>query len=224
MSKLNLENPLRKKLVLLRQLIILVALGIGIFLIVRWWQKKDENSRFEIENSPIKVEMVKNIAQLASISYKDEVVVDTAELYGNEQEMLLGNLSKLADLENLKHGIKATNIKRRLTLIVKGEVLIGFDLKNKEFRIEEHDSIIQIFMPEPKIIDVLSTASSTRVFQENGVWNDYEITNLKNKARNKMRLNAEALNLRDKAKENAKRFLSQLIIKGNKKIEFIFIS
>jgi hypothetical protein len=222
MSKLFSKSHTHKKLQLLKQVISLAFIGTLIFLFILWWNKSDSDSDFKIEDSPMRVEMVKNIAQLANISYKDEVVVDTFELYANSEEMIMGNLQKIADFDNFKHGIKGSTIKRRLTLIVKGEVLIGFDLKKNQFKISETDSAVQISLPEPQIIDVLSTASSTKIFQENGIWRDSEITVLKNKARNKMRQNALELKLKEKAKENAKRFLSALIKKG-KKIEFVFI-
>lgn len=222
MSQLFSKNRTHKKLQLLKQLIKLALIGTLVFLFILWWNRKDDGSDFKIENSPMRVEMVRNIAQLANISYKDEVVVDTFELYANSEEMIMGNLQKITDFDNFKHGIKGSQVKRRLTLIVKGEVLIGFDLKKKEFKISETDSSVLIQLPEPQIIDVLSTASSTKIFQENGIWKDSEITILKNKARKKMRQNALDLNLKQKAKENAKRFLSALIKKG-KKIEFVYI-
>lgn len=222
MSKLNLEKRYSRKWALVKQVFMLAVLvGIVLFF-VKWCSGSGAKSRFEIENSPIRVEMVRNIAQLANISYKDEVVADSLELYETEREMFAGTFEKLGDPDNFKHGIKASNVKRRLTLIVKGEVWIGFNLKDEKFKIEESDSLIRIFLPEPEIIDVISTASSTKVFQENGRWQDYEIRALKNKARLKMRRNAEALQLKEKAKENAKNVLSKLI-KKKKKIEFVFV-
>lgn len=222
MSTLNLDKRYNRKWTLVKQAFMLAVLvGIVLFF-VKWCTGTDVKSRFEIENSPIRVEMIRNIAQLANISYKDEVVADSIEYYTSESEMFAGNLSKLGDPDNFKHGIKASNVKRRLTLIVKGEVWIGFNLKDKKFDIKESDSLIRIFLPEPEITDVISTASSTKIFQENGRWQDYEIRALKNKARLKMRHNAEMLQLKDKAKENAKNVLSKLI-KKKKRIEFVFV-
>ncbi|MCE3295214.1 MAG: hypothetical protein K0R65_928 [Crocinitomicaceae bacterium] len=201
----------------------MLALLVGIVLFfVKWCSGSSAKSRFEIENSPIRVEMIRNIAQLANISYKDEVVADSIEYYKSENEMFAGTFEKLGDPDNFRHGLKASNVKRRLTLIVKGEVWIGFNLKDEKFNIKETDSLIQIFLPEPEIIDVISTATSTKVFQENGRWKDYEIRQLKNKARQKMRRNAEMLRLQDKAKENAKNVLGKLI-KKKKPVEFVFV-
>ena len=219
---LNLKNRSQRKLALLKQVAMLLILVVSVLLLVRWCKSGEPKSRFEIENSPIKVEMIRNIAQLATISYKDEVVVDSLEHYKNQSEQIAGTFEKLSDLDNFKHGLKASNVKRRLTLIVKGEIHIGFNLKNKKFKIIEKDSSVTLILPNPIILDVLSTPSSTRVFQENGIWQDYEITALKNKARNKMRLNAEELDLKSKAKENLIRFLKPLI-KKNKKLIFEFV-
>ncbi|MES2588946.1 MAG: DUF4230 domain-containing protein [Bacteroidota bacterium] len=216
---LNLKNRSQRKLALVKQVVMLLVLITTILLLMRWCKKSEKESRFEIENSPIKVELIRSIAQLATISYKDEVVVDSLEYYSSANEQILGNISKLVDIDNIKHGLKSSNIKRRLTLIVKGEINIGFNLKDKKFKIQETDSLIKICIPKPIILDVLSTPSTTRVFQENGSWKDYEITVLKNKARDKMRRNVEQLQLKTKAKENLERFLRPLI-KKNKKVIF----
>ena len=222
MSTLNLDKRYNRKWALVKQLVALSVVVAIVLLFVSWCSGSGAKSRFEIENTPIRVEMVRNIAQLANISYKDEVVVDSVEFYKSESEMIAGNLAKLGDPDNFKHGINASNVKRRLTLIVKGEVWIGFNLNDKKFKIEESDSLVKIFLPEPDIIDVISTASSTKVFQENGRWKDYEIRGLNNKARLKMRQNAESLGLHAKANTNAKNVLGKLI-KKKKKIEFIFV-
>lgn len=220
---LNLENRTKKKLALIKQLITLGVLVTLVLMVMKWCSNSDENSRFEIEESPIKIELVKNIAQLASISYKDEVVVDSVEYYSNQSEQITGNINKLMDVDNFKYGIKASNVKRRLTLIVKGEVLVGFNLKNSKFKITEKDSTLKITIPKPIILDVLSTPSSTKIFHENGKWQDYEITMLKNKAKLKMQQSANDLKLKSKAEENMKNLLLKLTKKKKKKLEFEFL-
>jgi hypothetical protein len=219
---LDLDKRFNRKLALIKQIISLAVLVILVLLVLRWCENEDPNARFEIEESPIKIEMVKSIAQLASISYKDEVVVDTVEYYRNQGEQIAGNIEKIMDVDNFKYGIKASNVKRRLTLIVKGKVLIGFNLKDKKFKIQQLDSSILISLPEPKILDILSTPSSTKIFHENGKWEDHEITALKNKARRKMTESVKQLNLINKAKENIKTVLTKLIKKQKVKIDFEF--
>jgi hypothetical protein len=194
---------------------------IGVLLIVRWCSSSKNPSGFEIENSPIKIETIKNIAQLATVSYKDEVVVDSVEYYRSQSEQIIGNFNKLTDIENFKHALKGSRVDRRLTLIVKGEIHIGFNLKDEKFKIKEEDSLITVYIPEPIFLDVLSSPSSTRIFQEIGRWQDYEIRVLKNKSRKIMQNNAMKLGLQDKAKANIQKFISQLIQK-KKSIKYVF--
>lgn len=222
MSKLNLENPTRKKLRLARNLIVLCVLGIGIYLFIHWWNSDANEPRFEIENTPIKIERIRALAELATISYKDEVVVDTVEFYKNSQEIIEGSLQKIFDVDQFKHGIKPSLVKRRLTLIVKGEVKVGFDLKDNNFKIEQNDSLITVKLPKPQINDIISSASSTKVFQENGDWSDREITALKVTARKKMRRNALDLQLDEKAKSTVMTLFEKLL-KTNKKVTFVFV-
>jgi hypothetical protein len=221
---LNLKNHTNRNLKLFKQGFYLLILVLGILFLVKWCKNSDEDSRFKIEDSPIKIELVKNIAQLASISYKDEVVVDSVEYYKNQSELITGNLNKLTDIDNFKYGIKASNVKRRLTLIVKGEILVGFNLKNKNFKISENDSSLILKIPKPIILDVLSAPSLTKVFHENGKWEDYEIRVLKNKAKFKMKISAEKLNLKEKAKENLKDLFKKLLSSKKKKLIFEFVN
>lgn len=188
------------------------VLVVLVLLIVRWCSK-DDGPGFTIDDTPMRVERIRSIAELATISYQDEVVVDSIEFYKDGQEQFAGSITKLIDPKDFKYGLNPSNIRRRLTLLVKGEVKYGFDLKQAPIKIQENDSLIQVFLPQPKIIDLQVTPSGTEFIQENGRWQDYEIRSVNNKARQKLTYNAELLNLRDQAKSNMTMLMKQLLAK-----------
>lgn len=199
-----------QKLKFLRRILTLGVLVVLVLLIVRWCSK-DDGPDFTIDDTPMRVERIRSIAELATISYQDEVVVDSIEFYKDGQEQFAGSITKLIDPKDFKYGLNPSNIKRRLTLLVKGEVKYGFDLKQAPIKIQETDSLIQVFLPQPKIIDLQVTPTGTEFIQENGRWQDYEIRSVNNKARQKLTYNAELLNLRDQAKSNMTMLMKQLL-------------
>lgn len=202
------------------KLLILVAL---IVFVVRWCNKPGSNDELEIENTPMRVEMIRNIAEIATISYKDEVVADTVEFYKDAQEQFTGTLEKLTDPHDFKYGIRSEWIKRRLTLIVQGEIRYGFDLTHFDLRTQENDSVLTVMLPQPIVTDIIVTPSSTEVFLENGHWRDYEVRQLHNKARRKLIQGAVQLKLEQKARDNMESLLKQLI-RTSKRLQVQYIT
>lgn len=207
---------MNKKLQLAKQILGLAAVTVCVWLIFKACSGKNNTSGFQIEETAMKVELIRDIADLATISYEDEVVVDSVEYYHSLSEQVAGNLQKMTNPDNFKHGIKASNIKRRLTLIVRGKIHYGFDLKDKKFQITESDTLVEILLPEPKILDLSSPPSDTRIFQENGHWKDYEINRLKTRARHRIERHFAALKLADQAKTNLKKVILPLLPKGKR--------
>lgn len=212
-----------KKIDLLRQILKLLVLVTLIALVVRWCSKSGSKNGMEIENSPMRVEMIRNIAEIATISYKDEVVADTVEFYKNAQDQFTGNLGKLIDPRDFKYGIRSEWIKRRLTLIVQGEIRYGFDLTNFDLHTSENDSVLTISLPQPVVTDLIVTPSSTEVFLENGHWKDYEVTRLHNKARRRLLQDAKQLKLEQKARENMEALLGKLI-RTSKRLQVEYVN
>lgn len=208
-----------RKLQLIRKLIFPVLVIVGIIVIVIWYNKEDDSERFAIDETPIKVEMVKNIAEIATVSFNDEVVVDSVEYYHSAQEQIAGNLWKLTDPNNFKYGIRSSAIKRRVTLIARGELRVGFDLKKYPVSVEKHDSMLIVYLPQPQVLDVLVPPSSTEIYQEHGDWKDYEITRLHNIARRKISQSAETMKLGDLAKANIENLFRKMVPE-EERIEF----
>jgi hypothetical protein len=112
-------------------------------------------------------------------------------------------------------------IKRRLTLIVKGEVRFGVDLTLMDLNMRQTADSIFIELPEPRIIDVVLTPHRTEIFQEIGAWSDRERRALEAKAKQKLIKNAKAMNLNDKTEKNMRILLGQMI-RSTKKLIITF--
>lgn len=186
----------------------IVVLGV---LLYRWWFADESKEGWTIEDTPLHVEEIRRIIELNTIRFRDEVVVDSLEYYSNAAEQISGNLNKLIDPDQVKHGISSSNVKRRLTMIVKGELLYGVDMKRKDFSVTPENGRLVVRIPQPELLSINLTPENTEVFVENGEWRDYERQMLQRKARSKMIATGERLKLREKAKAPLERLLRQLI-------------
>lgn len=201
-----------KKLDLFKRILTLGVLVAIVLFVVRWCSSRGENlDELTIENTPIRVELVRNLAEIATIRLNDEVVVDSVEYYKSMDEQLSGNLTKLLDPANLKYGVSVSAIKRRLTLIVKAELSYGFDLKKQKIEIQETDSTVRIVLPSPQILDVAISPSTTEIYQENGKWRDYEVSHLRQKARIKVIRGSNEIDLETMAKTALENLLKKMI-------------
>lgn len=160
------------------------------------------DTELKIEESPIHIESIRTVAEISTVSYKDEVVVDTVEYYGE--------YTNVFDPDEWMRVINR-GIKRRLTIIVQGEVKYGIDLTSKNYKVQSNADTIWVTLPAPKILDVIISPSKTEVFQEQGSWSDYTRRKLETKAKYAIRNNAEAMSLKKKAEENTIRIFKKLI-------------
>lgn len=199
--------------------LILILAGYGIY---KLFFASSDTDEIVIDDTPLKVEQVRSILELNAIRFKDEVVVDSIEYYKNSSEVIEGSFSKLFDYDQFKHGVRASHIKRELTLIVKGELLYGVDLKKKEFEMIPQGDSLLIKIPSPELLSLSISPNKTEVYLENGVWRDFERRALERKARQKMVNSGERLKLAEKAKEPIKKIINQLLkTKKTVIIEFI---
>ena len=160
------------------------------------------DSELKIADTPIHIESIKTIAEISTVSYKDEVVIDTVEYYGEFTSVL----DPAEWMRVLNRGIK-----RRLTIIVQGEVKYGIDLTNKNYSVASNKDSIWVTLPAPKILDVIVTPSKTEIFQEQGNWEDHTRRKLEAKAKYRIQKNAEAISLQKKAQDNTIRMFNKLI-------------
>lgn len=180
------------------------VIGIFVFvgMLIYLYFAPSTETELKIEETPIHIESIKTVAEISTVSYKDEVVIDTVEYYGEYTSVL--------DPDEWMRVINR-GIKRRLTIIVQGEVKYGIDLSKKNYKVKSNHDTIWVKLPAPKILDVIISPSKTEVFQEQGSWSDYTRRKLETKAKYKIRENAEAMSLKKKAEENTIRIFKKLI-------------
>jgi len=200
----------------------LAAIIIGVIIIVKLVKTANSPSDTPIDDTPLRVEQIKAILELNTIRFRDEVVADSVELYSDAGDQGLNHFNKLTDFNTIDEFFKTSPIKRRLTLVVKGELLYGVNLKTSDFDINNEGDTLIIKLPEPELLSATVNPSNTDVFVENGVWSDYARRKMMLKAKKKMIQNGEDLHLPLKAKEPLEKIIKQLV-KSDKPMKIIFI-
>ncbi len=201
---------MKSSLRFLKNLVALLFIGFMGFLFFRACEDRPSPQALTLEETPLHIESVKKIAEVATISYKDEVVVDTVEYYATSDQVFLGSLEKMSRLD-FENATRNFHVKRRLTLLVKGEAKIGFDLTDNNYRIAQNNDTIWINFPKAKLLDVSLNPSQTEVFQEDGKWHDYTRKQLLNKAKLKIEKDVAFANLFLKAETSMSVLISKLI-------------
>lgn len=170
-----------------------------------------EDKEWELQTTPLKVENARKIAELCTVSYTDEVVMDSVEYYDGLLEQIPGNADKLKDPESWKYALRGSAIKRRLTMIVGGEVRYGFNLSGDQFSITYKKDTAIVQVGNPQILDVIAVPSKTTIFQEHGVWEDGARIRLQNKAINILKTRSRELDLENRSKKQLESLLNKLI-------------
>lgn len=75
--------------------------------------------------------------------------------------------------------------KKNIVLIVKGKVRAGFDLTKMQTEVVG-DTTINVTIPPPTILDIITNPSDIRTFSEKGTWSHERTTITKNAARAKL--------------------------------------
>ena len=183
--------------------IIGLAIIAGVIIVVYIFFIKEGEKDLVIDDTPIHVESIKTIAEISTISYKDEVVVDTIEYYDGNFDMY-----NPMDWKNIVYDRK---VKRRLTLIFRGEVNYGMDLSDGNYSVRQNEDTLWMKVPAPEILDIIISPNMTEVFEEKGDWADGTRKKLEGIGISKLKKNAEAMGLEKKSLENAERLFDKLI-------------
>lgn len=165
------------------------------------------NPPLNIDETPLQIESIKSILEISTVSYTGEAVVDSVEFYNNDFDW-----TSIRDWWNVKDRLDHPDVKRRLTLIVKGEAKFGFDLKKDSLHLEHEGDTIKVRIPNARLLGVEISPSKTEVFQEQGDWTDSERKNLEYQAIEKIKNSALNLALETEAEEAARKLFEQLII------------
>ena len=195
----------------LKNLLVLLIIGAVGYLIYWLFFKESPEDQLLIDKTPIHIEAIRAIAEISTVNYRDEVVMDSVIRYKGTTAWSWIDSTEIYD-RNFND-----NIKRRLTLIVRGEVRFGVDLSEMNYKIRQTEDSIFIQLPKPKVLYVVVSPSKTEIFQEQGKWTDRERTTLETKAKVKLVANANRMVLDQKTEKNMRTLLHQMI-RSDKKL------
>jgi len=167
---------------LFKKIVIAAAL---IFVIIFLFQKINWLPSFKsifrsqpvvIDETPIIIKEINTLAQLVTVTFTDEVVMDTAKV-GNGMPSLLP----------LSIGTILTPSVDKLVIIGRGKVIAGTDLKQiKEKDVSVTGDSIHVNLPAAKILQTIVNPSGFETFIEQGSWSEAAATSLKVKIRDKI--------------------------------------
>jgi hypothetical protein len=160
-----------------------------------------------IDRTPLLVKNIKDIAQLMTIEYHDEVVVDSTR-----------NNARILPLPPFIFSSNAS-----LVLIVKGRLMAGLDLQRLDSsHFSGNIDSISIQLPRAKLLDVIVNPTDVETFLERGTWNSEAFAALKQKAAAQIIRNATAQGVLLRADEKARNLVIQLMLNaGYKKVTVI---
>lgn len=194
------------------RLIALAVIALGVYFIVEIVREANGSREATIDDTPLRVEQIRSILELNTLRFEDEVVVDSVVYYDGGLDQMSKTLSKLNDFNTIDEVFTSNPIEKRLTLVVKGELLYGIDLKLKDFELEEKNDTLFLRLPEPQLLSATVNPTDTDVFVEYGVWSDYARRKMMVKAKKKMIKSGEELHLSERAKQPLEKCIRQLVL------------
>jgi hypothetical protein len=154
-----------------------------------------------IDETPIVLREIKTLANLITITYTDEIVMDTAKIGNGLPSLLPTNIGTL-----LVPGID------KLVIIGRGKVLAGTDLKSIQPNdIYTKDDSVHLFLPKAKILQTIINPSGYETFEEKGKWTEEGITALKLKIKDEINKRAIRQNILNQADERGKNILETFL-------------
>ncbi len=130
-----------------------------------------------IDNTPLLIKEIRELAQLITITSYDEVVADSTK-------------ASSLDIVKAITGISFQPFSPpvdRLVIVAKGKVMAGTDLLGLDANdIVVTDDSVSVKLPPARILDVIINPSDFSTFTETGEWSNAAVTLVKLKARRKM--------------------------------------
>ena len=178
---------------------------VGVAILLLWWNpfgwsfslpKLFGAGGVKIENTANVIEKVKKISELVTTCYYEEYV-------------LLSKKNELKEVGLFKKSVDT--LYNEIVITVKGTVRAGFDLsKIADDGIKVHGDTIDIKLPAPQILDIISNPSDYTIFEESGKWSHEEIVALQSQGKERTLNNALQHNLLLKANEAGKERVADL--------------
>lgn len=178
---------------------------VGVAILFLWWNplgwsfslpKLFGAGGVKIENTANVIEKVKKISELVTTCYYEEYV-------------LLSKKNELKEIGLFKKSVDT--LYNEIVITVKGTVRAGFDLsKIADDGIKVHGDTIDVKLPAPQILDIISNPSDYTIFEESGKWSHEEIVALQSQGKERTLNNALQHNLLLKANEAGKERVADL--------------
>ena len=154
-----------------------------------------------IEETPIILKEINTLAQLITVTFTDELVMDTAKIGNGLPSLLPTGIGTM-----LVPGID------RLVMIGRGKVLAGTDLKNiRNEDIQVSGDSIHVILPHAEILQSIMNPSDIETFEESGTWDDAAATALKIKIRNEITQRAILQNILQQADERCRNIIGTFL-------------
>jgi hypothetical protein len=162
----------------------------------------NEKKAYVLE-TPVIINEIKSIAELYSVCYYDQAVVDSIKKEITTKDAVLNYLGRKSATEY------------KLVLLATSKIYAGYDLsKLDSTSIKVEARSVSIALPKAEIIDIVMNPSDVTTFIEEGKWTFEEVNAVKSKAVKLLELKAlEKGILNDaekKGKESIKSFFKSL--------------
>ncbi|HEY5369846.1 MAG TPA: DUF4230 domain-containing protein [Hanamia sp.] len=166
-----------------------------------------------IEETPVVIQQINTLAQLITVTYSDEIVMDSSKI-GNGMPSMLP----------MAIGTALTPSLDNLVIIGRGQVIAGNDLKNlSENDISVTGDSVHLTLPHAKILQTIVNPSGFETFVEEGDWSEAAVIALKIKIRNEIDRRAIQQNVLSKADDRCKNIMEAFLRNtGFKKVAVSF--
>lgn len=168
------------------------------------WKNPFVANPITIDNTPLLVNNIRSIAQLMTIAYYDEVVVDSIQ-----------NNTRMLPLPPFVFPVKQS-----LVLVVKGKLVAGLDLSGLDStHFSGTTDSLHVVLPKAKVLEVIVNPMDVVTFSEEGNWNQQAVTALKAKAQYRITQHALNQGVLRRSDEKARNLVEQLMVNaGYKKV------
>ena len=155
-----------------------------------------------IYNTPAVVVEIKKIAEFVTTCFFEEKIIIERKTKHKLAGFILDKLDK-------DDGI----LFDELCLIAKGQVRIGYNLKNiSEENIRVSNKILYITLPQVEILDVIINPKGWDFYVEDGEWTEQDVKDIKAKAKDEVIKDAIQFNVLQKAKESGEAKIRALLM------------
>jgi hypothetical protein len=148
-----------------------------------------------IDETPVLIKQINDLAQLVTISFYDEIVMDS---------------SKPKNLPSFP-GLRP--VPDHIVLLAKGKVLAGTDLKKIDSsNIFVLGDSVHISLPPAEILNTIINPTDFEVFDETGKWSSGEVLKIKQRMVDSLRQRAIDNNVLQKATERSRQILERFLM------------